>query len=82
MKVSNKERMDFIRDYFEKEGLVEVEIPPRIVKSGNQTTIYRFSGDRMNYTFIEGKSKIKRVDLSKLINWYPDLIIHNRKEAE
>lgn len=74
----SNERLEHIKNWYEQQQTVQVEIPPHVTVQYNGTkVIRRFDGDRLGYKFVYGKSTVKREDLPKLLEIVPHLIIHD-----
>ncbi|MBN3556056.1 hypothetical protein JYA63_17385 [Fictibacillus nanhaiensis] len=73
------ERLQYIRDYF-KNQRIKVEIKAFYSKNlKGHTRIYRFTGTRAGIKFKDGLAEIDRNDLPKLVELYPELIIHEKE---
>jgi hypothetical protein len=74
----NNERLNYLKQYFQNQEQVTVELPPVICYVGKMKKITRFNGTRLgDVDFIDGKATISRDRLHLLQAWYPDLIVHD-----
>lgn len=78
--MTNNDRLDYIRQYFEKQNRVLAEIPASISETTKGKLIRRFDGYRCGYKFVDGRAWIDRKDIH-LFKDYPHILIHDQEEA-
>ncbi|WP_078408726.1 hypothetical protein [Priestia abyssalis] len=72
----SKERLEYVKEYYQKQKHVTVQLPSAIRVNGNKTIATKFNGHRCGYKFVDGIVKnVKREDVYTLQLLYPDLIV-------
>lgn len=72
------ERLDYIREYFQKQEAVKVEVPQFISETTRGKIISYFTGRRYGYDFKHGISWVDRKDLHLFKGQH--YIIHDGEE--
>jgi hypothetical protein len=59
---NTNDRLTYLQNYFNNQ-LVKVEVPVQTSITTKGTVIYRFTGKRMGYDFVNGISHVKKEDV-------------------
>jgi hypothetical protein len=80
--MNDQGRLKYIKEYFNKQGKIKVEVPAQISKTTKGNIIYRFNGYRCGYLFKDGVAYVERKDLHLFLKSFPHMIINEGEEIK